>query len=67
MEHPTKDGMTLAELIKNAMHDLEITNAEFEEIMRLAHADGHVDATEQRMLSELQAMIASGTVTRVKA
>jgi hypothetical protein len=40
------------------MHDLEITNAEFEEIMSLAGADSHVDATEQRMLSELQAMIA---------
>jgi hypothetical protein len=67
MEHRTKAGMTLAELIKHAMNDLEITNAEFEEIMNLAHADGHVDPAEQRMLGELQAMIASGTVTRVRA
>lgn len=66
MEHRTKAGMTLAELIKNAMNDLEITNAEFEEIMNLAHADGHVDPAEQRMLGELQAMITSGTVTRVR-
>jgi hypothetical protein len=67
MEHKTKAGMTLAELIKKAMNDLEITNAEFDEIMKLANADGHVDPAEQRMLGELQSMIASGTVTRVRA
>ena len=67
MEHQTKAGMTLAEAIKKATGKLEITNAEFDEIMNLAHADGHVDPAEQRMLGELQAMITSGTVTRVKA
>jgi hypothetical protein len=66
MEHRTKAGMTLAELIKKAIHDLEITTAEFQEIMNLANADGHVDPAEQRMLGELQSMISSGTVTRVR-
>ncbi len=66
MEHRTKSGMTLAEAIKKAMNDLEISNKEFEEIMALAGADGHVDPHEQKMLSELQSMIATGVVKRVK-
>lgn len=66
MEHRTKAGMTLAEVIKKAMNDLEISNAEFEEIMNLASADGHIDPSEQRMLGELQSMISSGIVKRVK-
>lgn len=55
----------LAQLIKKAMSDLEITASEYQQIIDQVYADGHVDASEQKMLQELQALIANGTITRV--
>lgn len=55
----------LAQLIKKAMSDLEITASEYQQIMDQVYADGHVDAGEQKMLQELQTLIANGTITRV--
>ena len=65
MDRFTKSGKKLADVIKKAIHDHVITNDEFDEIMHAAHADGHIDPMEERVLKELHAMIADGTVKRV--
>jgi hypothetical protein len=55
----------LAQLIKKAINDLEITTSEYQQIIEQVNADGYVDAGEQRMLQELQTLIANGTISRV--
>jgi hypothetical protein len=55
----------LTKLIKKAMNDLEITASEYQEILDQVYADGHVDSGEQKLLQELQTLIANGTITRV--
>lgn len=61
----TKNGQTLAEAIKQAISDHVITNAEYDEIMQVAHADEVIDSQEQALLKELNTMIADGTLKRV--
>lgn len=61
-----RGGHQLAELVKKAMDDLEITPAEYEEIMNLAAADSVIDASERAVLEQFQAMIADGTIRRVR-
>ena len=58
-------GMDLAAAIKKAIRDCEITSSEYDEILAVANADQHIDATEQNLLSQLQGLIANGTVKRV--
>jgi len=65
MEHYTKSGMKLADVIRKAIADHEVTTSEYEEIIHLAHADGKVDPLEQRLLQELQSMIADKSVKRI--
>ncbi|OPZ60963.1 MAG: hypothetical protein BWY87_00143 [Deltaproteobacteria bacterium ADurb.Bin510] len=60
----TKSGLTLDEAIKRAIDDHVITNAEYEEILRLADADGVIDHHERLLLAELNGMIADGTIKR---
>lgn len=62
----TKSGLELKDVIEKAMKDHVITNSEYEEIMKVANKDGMVDDHEQRLLSQLQALLANGTVDRVK-
>ena len=64
--HVTEEGKKLAEVIKKAIDDMEITASEYEEIISTAHADGHIDPDEERLLHELHQMIADGTVKRVR-
>ena len=61
----TNEGTKLADLIKKALQDLEITTAEYNSILAQAEADGTVDAEEQRLLKQLNDMIANGTLKRV--
>jgi hypothetical protein len=58
-------GGKLAAVIKKAMEDLVITTSEYEEIMAQAAEDGVIDAEEAKLLGELNAMIADGTLKRV--
>ena len=60
-------GKRLLELIRKAMDDLEITPEEYSEIMAAAAEDSVEDAQEQALLGEFQAMIANGTIKRVKS
>ncbi len=58
-------GRKIAEMIKKAMDDGEITTTEYEKILMLADEDGVLDNFEQRQLSELQEMLSNGTIKRV--
>jgi polyhydroxyalkanoate synthesis regulator phasin len=58
-------GAKLSELIKKAIKDGKLTNSEYDDIMALAQADGIIDKQEQKLLSQLQEMLANRTVVRV--
>lgn len=60
----SKSGRKLAELIKHAIDDGKITSAEYEEILHMADADGHIDAHERNLLRQLNDLISNGTVKR---
>jgi hypothetical protein len=59
-------GRKLADIIKKAVADCEITNTEYGQIMSQAHGDLVIDADEKRLLEQLQHMIENGTVKRVR-
>jgi len=58
-------GKRIADMIKKAMDDHQITTTEYEKIMMIADEDGVIDAQEKRQLAELQNMIENGTIKRV--
>lgn len=59
------DSSKLAEMIKKAIRDCEVSSTEYNQILNLAGADSHIDAQEQALLSQLQQLLANGTVKRV--
>ena len=61
-----QESHKLLEKVKHAMEDLEVTATEYREIMEMAHADGHVDASERAILAQFNQMINDGTIKRVK-
>ncbi|MCU0849325.1 MAG: hypothetical protein MUD12_15695 [Spirochaetes bacterium] len=61
----TKSGKQLEAVIKKAIEDHVITQAEYEEIIHLAHDDGNIDAHEKVLLKELKKMIVEKIVKRV--
>ncbi len=61
-----RQGCTLREMIDNAIRDEKVTTSEYNAIIEQANADGIIDAEEKVLLATLQAMIADGTVKRVK-
>ena len=58
-------GRKLAEMIKKAIDDHEITTTESEQILALADEDGVIDAQERAQLRELNEMISNGAIKRV--
>ena len=60
------DSGKLADMIKKAIADCEVSTSEYDEILKIANADQHIDSQEQALLNQLQALIANGTVKRVK-
>lgn len=62
----TKSGLELKELIEKAIKSCVITNSAYEEVMEMANKDGVIDDHEQRLLSQLQALLENGTVKRVR-
>ena len=62
---PSESARRLAEMINKAIEDERITNAEYEEILRIANEDGLIDSEERSLLAQLQEMIADKTVRRV--
>jgi hypothetical protein len=65
-QKPSGSAAKLADMINKAIHDCEITGAEYDAIMKIANEDQHIDRQEQSLLSQLQALMANGTVKRVK-
>ena len=62
----TKSGLELKDVIEKAIQDCVITTSEYDEIMKVANKDGFIDDHEQRLLSQLQGLIANGTIERTK-
>lgn len=58
-------GIKLAEMIKKAIDDGELTNSEYNKILALADQDFHLDSQEKQLLRELQGLLANQTVKRV--
>ncbi|MFH2219975.1 MAG: hypothetical protein ABII68_10005 [Pseudomonadota bacterium] len=58
-------GERLANMIKKAISDCEVTVTEFNQILAIAEEDGIIDAQEQNLLTQLQHLIANGTIKRV--
>ena len=56
----------MKELVDKAIKDCVITNSEYEEVMKMAHKDGVIDDHEQQLLSQLQWLLANGSLKRVK-
>ncbi|MFC1834677.1 hypothetical protein ACFL2Q_08080 [Thermodesulfobacteriota bacterium] len=57
-------GGKLAEMIKKAIDDGELTNTEYDQIMMVAEADGVIDSQEKRLLGQLQELLANKSVVR---
>ncbi len=62
---PSHSAHKLSELIKKAIDDHQITNAEYEKILAIADEDGHIDPQERQLLTQLNEMISNKTVKRV--
>ena len=65
-QKPSESGARLVEMIKKAISDCEVSTTEYNQILQIANEDHHVDPQEEALLKQLQALIANGTVTRVK-
>ena len=65
-EKPSVSSAKLADMIHKAIADCEITSSEYDAIMNVASEDQHIDRQEQKLLSQLQSLMANGTVKRVK-
>ena len=63
---PSESAVKLAGMVKKAIADCEITSSEYDAILKIANEDQHSDAQEQARLNQLQALIANGTVQRVR-
>lgn len=59
-------GGKLISIIEKAIHDLEVTPSEYNEIMNAAAADSHIDAQESALLKQFHEMLSNGTIKRVK-
>ena len=66
MKKASSSAMDLKSLINHAISDLEITQAEYQQIMDLAHADGVIDKEEKALLAQFHQMISNGTITRTR-
>lgn len=63
---PSGSAEKLAEMINKAILDCEVTSSEYDAILKIANEDQHIDRQEQSLLSQLQSLMANGTVKRVK-
>ena len=64
--HSGESGGKLSDLIKKAISDCELTQAEHNEILALASEDHVVDSQERALHAQLQELIANGTVKKVR-
>lgn len=67
MKKPSQSATSLKELINHAIFDLEVTQAEYQQIINLAQDDGIIDKEEQALLTQFQEMLSNGTIKRVQS
>jgi uncharacterized protein YutE (UPF0331/DUF86 family) len=58
-------GGKLADMIKKAIRDCEVTSSEYDQILAIANEDGVIDSQEEAILKQLQDLISNGSVKRV--
>ena len=61
----TKSGKKLEKVIKEAIDDHVITQAEYEEIIHLAHDDLELDPHEKVLLKAFHSLISEKVIKRV--
>ena len=61
----TESGKKLEEVIKKAIDDHFITQAEYEEIIHLAHDDWALDLHEKALLKEFHSLLSEKVIKRV--
>lgn len=59
-------GKKLSDMIKKAIDDCELTQAEHDAILAIASEDQVIDDQERALLGQLQELIANGTVKKVR-
>ena len=59
-------GGRLIAAIEKAMHDLEITPSEYNEIINTAGEDSHIDSQEKELLKQFHELLSNGTIKRVR-
>ena len=57
MRNPSQSATNLKVLINHAILDLEVTQAEYQEIMNMAHDDGVIDKEESALLSHFHELL----------
>ncbi len=62
---PSKSAARLLDLIKKAIDDNVVTNAEYDEIIMLANEDNVIDSQEKKLLSNFHDMIENKIIKRV--
>ncbi len=62
----TKPGLELKELIEKVIKNCVITNGEYAEVVKMANKKGVIDDQEQRLLNQLQRLLANGSLQRVE-
>ena len=65
MEKPSESASKLVKMIEKAIEDGELSNKEYDQILGQADADGMIDSQERNLLTQLQDLLANGTVKRV--
>lgn len=66
MQDSSKRIHALGDLIRKAIDDGRVTDAEYAAILRTAEADHVIDSGERALLRQLHTMIDDGTVERVR-
>ncbi len=61
-----KTGRQMADMIRKAIRNCEITTSEYDRIVSAAEEDGMIDAEERKLLNLLQEFVSDGTVKRVR-
>jgi hypothetical protein len=62
----SKDANNLRIIIEKAIHDLQISRDEYEQIVHMATGDGYIDPQERELLRQLREMIEDKTIRLIK-
>jgi hypothetical protein len=62
----SKNANDLRILIEKAIHDLQISRDEYEQIVHMATGDGYIDQQERELLRQLREMIEDKTIKLIK-